>query len=163
MVFAIDPGNIQSAYVWLNDDLSIREFAKKDNEYVLNAFENYVALSDTNSNVKVAIEMIACYGQRVGKEVFETCVYIGQLKQICRQYGVIPKFIYRKEEMEVLCNGQNNGDSGIRRVLIERFAKHDLKNGKGTKKNPDFFYGFAKDIWAAMAVAITYHDKYLGE
>ena len=44
-------------------------------------------------------------------------------------------------------------DSNIRQALIDRFGV------VGTKKNPGWFYGVSKDVWAAIAVGVTYHDK----
>lgn len=50
-------------------------------------------------------------------------------------------------------------DKNIRQALIDRYGV------VGTKKNPGFFYvngtKFAKDMWQAMAVAVTYFDKYV--
>ena len=45
--------------------------------------------------------------------------------------------------------------------LINRFAKFDYRTGKGTKKKPDYFYGFNHDIWQAFALGIAFFDKHL--
>ncbi|WP_412890325.1 hypothetical protein [Beduini sp.] len=164
MIFAIDPGNEYSAYVLLNNDLSVIEKGKVLNHelievinrlFYLEAKEGYLS-----SNIEhVAIEMIASYGMAVGKTVFDTCVWIGRFYQaIYEQSNIKPTFIYRKDEKMLICGNMKAKDSNIRQALIDRFAKHDFKNGKGTKKNPDWFYGFKADVWAAYAVAVTYHD-----
>lgn len=151
-VFAIDPGSALSAFVVVQGDYTVCDKAKCENEAVLQALTGF-------SSGVVVIEMVASYGMPVGREVFDTCVWIGRFTQAASALGLPVAYIFRQEEKLTLCHSARANDSNIRRALIDRFAKHDFTNGKGTKKEPDVFYGFAKDIWAAYAVAVTYLDK----
>ena len=91
----------------------------------------------------------------VGQTVFETCVWIGRFKEIAEAQNIKVDYIYRKDEKMNLCYSMKAKDSNIRQALIDSFGV------VGTKKNPGWFYGFKKDIWAAYAVGITYLDMYL--
>ena len=158
MILAIDPGPTESAFVMLDDNLKPCQFDKGDNAKMLRIVKSY---SNENICDHFAMEMVASYGMAVGKEVFETCVWIGRFWE--RSQAPYKQFIYRKDEKMNLCHNMRAKDSNIRQALIDRFAKHDLKNGKGTIKNPDWFHGFSKDVWQAYAVGVTYYDLYLKE
>ena len=150
-ILAIDPGNIDSAYVIVDEHYRILDKNKVPNKVMLDIVkaDNYDEL---------VIEKIACYGMPVGAETFDTCIWIGRFQQAsphCKDVS----FVFRREEKMTLCNSMRAKDANIRQALIDRFATHDFKNGKGTKKNPDWFYGFKADIWAAYAVAVTYIDR----
>ena len=166
MILAIDPGNEESGIVVIREsDLKPIYSAKISNEELLEnlIMDRYERLDDIESIEHVAIEMIASYGMAVGKTVFETCVWIGRFIQAF--YGVeLPiKYIYRKEEKLNLCQSMKAKDSNIVQALIDRFAPNTANKGKGTKKEPGWFYGFKKDIWQAYAVGVTYYDMYLKE
>lgn len=160
-ILAIDPGNEESAYVLLNPDLMPVRFAKCANEIMyMHCIESMHQALDEGAKIHIAIEMIASYGMPVGKEVFDTCVWIGRLIERFRNYETT--LIYRKEEKIVLCNSPRANDATIRQALIDRFAPGTPNKGKGSKKWPGWFYGFRADIWQAYAVGVTYYDLYGG-
>ena len=153
-ILALDPGNTQTGYAVLEmPEFRLIKFGKTDNPSLLTLVANSDILYDVDA---VAIEMVASYGMAVGREVFETCVWIGRFHQAAGHPNT--HYVYRKEEKEILCGSLRAKDANIRQALIDRYARHDLKNGKGTKANPDVFYGVSKDVWAAIAVGVTYYE-----
>lgn len=158
MILAIDPGNIESAYVILDKDLKPIEFGKVQNEELLDdlfwdRFHRRCMEATDEMIDYLAIEMIASYGMAVGKEVFDTCVWIGRFIQEANVKEI--KLVYRKEVKMNLCQTMKAKDSNIRQALIDRFGE------VGTKKNPGWFHGFKSDIWQAYAVGVTYNDLYI--
>jgi len=159
-VLAIDPGNVQSAYVLMDRSYRPLRFGKIDNEQMRETIgeimtEHALLGARANGQLMTVIEMVASYGMAVGKTVFETCVWIGRYMEIVGD----AERMFRQDVKLNLCGQKRAKDTNIRRALIDRFAVHDLKNGKGTKKDPDWFYGFHDDIWSAYAVGVTYLDK----
>lgn len=161
-ILAIDPGNTQSGYVVVEHDgeeiRRVLEAGKIENNVLL----PLIAQKLYGNGYDVAIEMIAGMGMTVGQEVFDTCVWIGRFWQtILWQAGYGPTRIFRREEKLDLCGSLSAKDANIRQALVDRYAPGQPNFGKGTKKDPGFFYGFSADMWAAMAVAVTYFDKYI--
>ena len=152
-ILAIDPGNIYSGYVVLNDDLKPVEFGKIENEEL----NDKINAGEFNNCKYVAIEMIASYGMAVGATVFDTCVWIGRFYESLNFMisNCKPTYIYRKDEKINLCGTMKAKDTNIRQALIDRFGV------VGVKKSPGWFYGFKSDIWSAYAVAVTFYDMYL--
>lgn len=164
-ILAIDPGNIESGYAVIQmPDFKLLDFGKVENEELLEMLINY-ELEGWKRIEKhfefdtVAIEMVQCLGMAVGKDVFDTCVWIGRFVQALDCQCKTFKFVYRKEEKIYLCGSLKAKDTNIKQALINRYAKHDFKTGKGVKKNPDTFYGVAKDAWQAIAIGVTYYEK----
>lgn len=143
-VLAIAPGNIESAYCVIDiNTLKPIGFGKIVNERLIDDI--------TKLKIKdVAIEMIASYRMPAGKEVFETCVWIGRFLERMEDIAENIDYIYRMEEKMHICYNPKAKDSNIIQSLKDRFGD------KGTKKAPGWFYGFSADVWQAYAVGITY-------
>lgn len=149
-ILAIDPGNEESAYVlWDKKIIEKGIYLNADLLYKLRAWDH--------DYLPCVIEMIASYGMPVGKTVFETCVWIGRFAEAWRSPV---HYIYRKDVKINLCNSMRAKDSNIRQAIIDRYGK------PGTIKNPNINYGetnkvedkIKADMWAALAVALTYED-----
>ncbi len=156
-VLALDPGPEQTAFVIWDGAAVI------DKDIVPNA-DLFSRVGDGRGLHACAIEMIACYGMAVGKETFETCVWIGRFMEKWRDYAGIgdPLRIVRLDIKMHLCHSPQAKDANVRQALIDRIAaQHGLSEKEviGKKKTPGPLYGVASHAWAALAVAVTAHDR----
>ena len=140
-VLAIDPGTEKSAWV-LWDGSRVLKSGIDDNEALRGQLmRRRIAHSHS------AIEMVACYGMPVGREVFQTCVWIGRFSE-----HIDPAFIFRRDVKLHLCNSARAKDANIRQALLDRLGH------VGTKNNPGPLYGVKSHLWAALAVAVYWLD-----
>lgn len=140
-ILAIDPGPTESAYVQF-DGFGIIGKGKVPNDRML-------AIIGIAYDHELVCEMIACYGMAVGAEVFETCVWIGRYVE--KAQGQMERITRGKVKMH-LCHSMKAKDANIRQALIDRFGP------PGKKANPGVTFGISGDMWAALAVAVTYYD-----
>jgi hypothetical protein len=144
-VYAIDPGNFETAYFLLKGDGTFGHFAKIPNADFLANLRTAVTLNWEGIVTRpiFACEMVGSYGMAVGASVFETCVMIGRIQEIVGPHlRLIPR-----SSVKSTIKGRN--DSEIRTRLIEQFGP------PGTKKKPGKTYGVVADMWAALALAET--------
>lgn len=151
-ILAIDPGTTQSGWCRYNGSVVIDSGVLK-NDDMLNA----IAVCGVHGTVdRLAIEMFAGYGMAVGKEVFETCVWIGRFMQSWRSPNDV-RLVYRKEVKIHLCGTTKAKDANIRQALIDLFPA--TGGGKtpqiGIKSQPGPLFGVSSHAWPALAVAVT--------
>lgn len=158
-VVAIDPGNIQSA-IAVFDSKKQSLIKTMDLPKGADTFDNVVLLTllqnlcKTNPPTGVVVcEKIASYGMPVGETIFETVFWSGRFAQAIAGKVRFER-IERKEVKLHLCGTPRAKDGNVRQTLIDRFGP------QGTKKKPGVLYGIKKDQWAALAVAVTWADKY---
>jgi len=145
MILAIDPGTTQTALVeWDGERIEAKHL-------VPNA--QALELVGASQAGEVVVEMVASYGMPVGREVFETVVWIGRFIERTTAAGKPVRTVYRKDIKLHLCHSMRAKDGNVRQSLIDRLG------APGTKKAQGVTYGIAKDLWAALAVAVYAHDN----
>lgn len=116
-------------------------------------------LDELPNNAIVVCEDISHMGMAVGRDVFETCFWIGEYRALCKGLG-FPFTLIKRNKIKVHhCGSTKAKDSNIRASLIERFGYWGSgKTGLGTKKDPGILYGISGDTWSALAIGVYYWD-----
>lgn len=138
-ILALDPGTTHTAFV-IFDGRTVHAKGWMPNEELLVLLKS----GDLMPYDKAAIEMVACYGMPVGRETFETCVWIGRFIE---RVKVKSALVYRKDVKIHLCGSMKAKDANIRQALIDKHG------AIGTVKKQGPLYGFKSHLWAALAVA----------
>lgn len=144
LILGVDPGTEKSGWALFKPAPD----PKVVDSGVLTNPEIFYLLRNAGSSSVVAIEMIASYGMAVGKEVFETCVWIGRFQQACASPGAV-RLVYRKDVKMHLCGTPRAKDANIRQALIDLIGPQGKKNDRGPT------YGVKSHAWAALGVAVT--------
>lgn len=165
MILAIDPGTTESAYV-LYQTGKLIGFDKVRNMDLLTIIANV----KSGSTELMAIEMPACYGMAVGRSVFETCRWVGIFQQafgLSKTHLVYRKQVNHENGVDSvcmhLCKNNRAKDANVRQAILDRYPA--TGGGKvpqiGIKSKPGALYGVSKDVWAAVAVAITFDETFI--
>jgi hypothetical protein len=148
-IIGIDTGSEQSGFVVYNPQTnSLCDKYKMENNMLL----DHLGMFGVDQHI-LAIEMVACYGMPVGKNIFDTALWIGRTVQ--HWVSMKGKFclVYRMQYKMHFTGNSRAKDSNIRQALIDRFGD------KGTKEAQGFFYGISADMWSASAIALFTYDK----
>ncbi len=145
MSWAIDPGTTKSAIVIIDDNGIPACWAIESNEVIAGGLRT----ASTSKQV-LAVEMVQSFGMPVGKETFETVLWVGRFIEAWR--GPY-RLLYRTTVKGHVCGSARAKDPNVRQALIDRYGGKDTAIGK--KASPGPLYGFKSHLWSALAVGIT--------
>ncbi len=148
-ILAVDPGYELTAWCVVQDERPVL-WGKEPNEQMLQRLRD----SDRFESHVLAVEMIASYGMPVGKEVFDTCLWIGRYVEAWASRGGEHRLVYRRDVKLCHCGSVRATDANIRAALIDRFGPGKAK-AVGIKSAPGPLYGLKGDEWSALAVGLT--------
>ncbi len=168
-ILAIDPGTHTSGMVLLrypdhldDDGYDSRGLLKAppDNPEIEVSWKEcanlealHISGSPRTGHSLLVIEGMTYQGRKgVGKEVFETCIWIGRFYQRFYDRPLAhykPKIITRREVLIHTCGTTRADDKAVRRALLERY---DDVEKRGPLK------GMASHAWPALALGLTAYD-----
>lgn len=155
-VLAVDPGNVKSAFALYDSSANeLLTFGKQSNA---NVRAYLVEASMFGLAEVLVIEFPRPRGQPMYYQLVDTIFWIGRFVEA---YAERWEPCDRKDVKMCLCGNTKANDSQIRMAVINRFkGVLPIGGGKvpeiGNTKQQGPLYGVSRDIWQALAVAITY-------
>lgn len=149
MFIGIDPGTTHSGYAVVDENYNI---VKSDK--VINEGENSIIslLTDAKSTDIILIESIQSYGMSVGREIFETCFWIGEFRRFAKDRGMGYYLYPRPEYTRAVCGVGKVNDSVLWQSLKLRF-------GGDRKGEPMHLLKGDSDKRSAFALCAYHLDK----
>jgi hypothetical protein len=162
-IIGVDPGPSESAYIVIDDaGVPVRNAVTLLGGILPNG-ELADRLRKISPGLLMGIEMVASYGMPVGKSVFETARWVGIFQEAapCRSVLAYRRAPNKEENIDsvcmALCGSVRAKDASVRRALIDRYEPSG--GGRvpqiGTGKKPGPLHGVVRDMWSALAVAVT--------
>lgn len=179
-ILAIDPGNVQSAFVLLSlVDRRPLNFGKIDNWELRASLAN----GDIPSFGTLVSEFPRPRGQLASKELFDTAAWIGVFEEVVRSNRPTVEIerMDRKDVKMTLCEHPRAKDPQIRQALIDLYGGEtvaiggkkcskckgkgwfgagrptcDQCKGKKWDQPPGPLNGISQDVWQALGVGVTW-------
>lgn len=152
-ILAVDAGSVRSA--WLKLDRATEEvlgFGIDANEDL----RDRLATGDVWAD-EIVFEWMTPRGLPTSAQEFETLYWIGRLSEAAR--GVVVRLARDKVKFHLTGRRSKVGDPQVAAALIDRYGGIGGRAAAvGVKAKPGPLYGVTRDVWAALAVAVTYLD-----
>lgn len=137
-ILSIDPGNRYSGVVIYDPEKSALLYNNTfddENELLISFVRSLAPPFAAYDVSRVIVEGIKTYGMAVGDDVFATCMWIGELRRVCKDMRLPFQLVYRKTYVTHLTGSPRAKDSNVRAALIERWGYEDVAiGGKRCKK-----------------------------
>jgi len=137
-ILSIDPGNRYSGVVIYDSDkneVPYKNTFDDDNEGLINLVRSCAPPFPQHDVSVVVVEGVKSYGMAVGDDVFSTCIWIGELRRVCKDSGLPFRLVYRKNYVTHVTGSPRGKDSNVRAALIERWGYADVAIGGKRCKN----------------------------
>jgi hypothetical protein len=153
-ILAIDPGSERSAWVLLESGVPVR-FGLQPNDDLLRS------LRLTPWGDRLVIEWTTPRGMPASEQLFETLWWAGRFAEAAHPLPV--ERLARSAVKRHLCGTTAARDSNVISALVDRYGGAGGKRAAvGVKAAPGPLFGVRRDIWQALALAVTWVDTHEG-